>query len=124
MAQPISHPVTREDLPQPGEVITFDGYIRKRYKNYLVIIGMRMSEGINNIVVQAVIPLASTEAVVFLNLGINLYSVDVTALTWKLIKEGDGDMPDEYEVTAIVEKYNTLNEHIDMSLGGKQKVTE
>jgi hypothetical protein len=122
MAQPSSRPAIREDLPKPGEVITFDGYTNK---HYLVIIGMPMRKGINNILAKAFIPLVCTEAVVTLNLEIDdLYSVYVTALTRKLIKEGDGDMPDEYEVTAIVEKYNTLNEHIDMSLGGKQKVTE
>lgn len=122
MAQPSSRPATREDLPKPGEVITFDGCTNK---HYLVIIGMPMRKGINNILAKAFIPLVCTEAVVTLNLEIDdLYSVYVTALTRKLIKGGDGDMPDEYEVTAIVEKYNTLNEHIDMSLGGKQKVTE
>lgn len=114
MAPTLSRPVTREDLPKLGEVIRFDGY---RYKNYLVIIGIRMRKGINNILAKGFIPLASTEAVMTLNLDleVDLYSVDVTALTRRRTKKGDGDLPDEYEVTAIVEKYNTLNEHIDMS---------
>lgn len=114
MAQPISRPVIREDLPKPGEVITFDGYTNK---HYLVIIGVRMPEGINNILAKAFIPLASTEAVVTLNLpGIDLYSVDVTTLTWKLTKEGDGDILDEYEVSGFVKEYNTVDKHVFKAL--------
>lgn len=110
MAQPISRPATREDLPNPGEVITFNGYIRKHFQKHLIIGGKKMPKGINNISAARLLETPATETTVYLGLGDDLYSVNVTRLAWELTKKTDDNTPDEYRVTGIVERYNTVDE--------------
>lgn len=111
MVQPTSRPATPADLPAPGEVITFNGYVRKRDKYTLVIAGKQMPKGINNISAKAIIPIPSTEAIVYLGESMELYGVEVSGLAWKLIKQNDGKIPDEYEVSGIIEEYYTIDEY-------------
>lgn len=102
--------LTLEDLPKPGETIYFDGFISKHATETLNIASMQTVTG-KDVAVWAQVSTFDTEAVIVIDESPELFSVTVKDLEEEPLKEGIGNFPDEYGLTATVVKYNTQEDH-------------
>ena len=110
MEMTLGNHLTLEDLPKPGETINLDGFISKHATETLNIASMQTVTG-KDVAVWAQVSTFDTEAVIVIDESPELFSVTVKDLEGKPLKEGIGNFPDEYGLTATVVKYNTQEDH-------------
>lgn len=110
MGATIFNSLTLKDLPKPGETIHLDGFISKHATETLNIASMQTVTG-KDVAVWAQVSTLDTEAVIVIDESPELFSAAVKDLEGEPLKEGIGNFPDEYGLTATVVKYNTQEDH-------------